>query len=83
MTEQEAQFDHIGSKYDEYASTATLKQAERYMFFRMIGALEGQRVMDLACGFGFYTRLLQQRGAASVLGVDISPEQPTECCGTQ
>jgi ubiquinone/menaquinone biosynthesis C-methylase UbiE len=74
MTEQGAQYDHIGSKYDEYARTATLKRAERYTFFRMVGALEGQRVMDLACGFGFYTRLLKQRGAAQVLGVDLSPE---------
>ena len=30
--------------------------------------------MDLACGFGFYTQLLKQHGAAQVLGVDISPE---------
>ena len=30
--------------------------------------------MDVACGFGFYTRLLKQRGAAQVIGVDISPE---------
>ena len=74
MTEQDAQYDAIGSKYDEYARTATLKWAERYTFFRMVGALEGKRVMDLACGFGFYTRLLKQRGAARVLGVDISPE---------
>jgi len=74
MTEQGAQYDHIGSKYDEYARTATGKRAERYTFFRMVGALEGQRVMDLACGFGFYTRLLKQRGAAQVIGVDISPE---------
>ena len=28
MTEQGAQYDHIGSKYDEYAQTATLKRAE-------------------------------------------------------
>ena len=74
MTEQGAQYDHIGSKYDEYARMATLKWAERYTFFRMVGALEGKRVMDLACGFGFYTRLLKQRGAAQVIGVDISPE---------
>ena len=40
----------------------------------MVGALHGKRVMDLACGFGFYTRLLRQHGAATVLGVDISPE---------
>ena len=74
MTEQGAQYDHIGSKYDEYARTATLKRAESYTFFRMVGALDGKRVMDLACGFGFYTRLLKQHGAAQVLGVDISPE---------
>ena len=40
----------------------------------MVGALDGQRVLDLACGFGFYTHLLKQRGAAQVVGVDISPE---------
>jgi ubiquinone/menaquinone biosynthesis C-methylase UbiE len=74
MAEQEAQYDHIGSKYDEYARTATLKRAERYTFFRMVGALNGKRVLDLACGFGFYTRLLKQHGAAQVLGIDISPE---------
>jgi SAM-dependent methyltransferase len=74
MTEQGAQYDHIGSKYDEYARTATLKRAESYTFFRMVGALDGKRVMDLACGFGFYTRLLKQHGAAQVIGVDISPE---------
>src|SRR5262245_43358976 len=74
MTEHGAQYDHIGSKYDEYARTATLKRAESYTFFRMVGTLAGQHVLDLACGFGFYTRLLKQRGAAQVVGVDISPE---------
>jgi toxoflavin synthase len=74
MTESAAQYDHIGSKYDEYARTATQKQAERYTFLRMVGALDGKRVLDLACGFGFYTRLLKQGGAAQVIGVDISPE---------
>jgi SAM-dependent methyltransferase len=74
MTEQGAQYDHIGSKYDEYARTAMLKRAESYTFFRMVGGLDGQRVLDLACGFGFYTNLLKQRGAAQVIGIDISPE---------
>ena len=40
MTEQGAQYDHIGSKDDEYARTATRKQAERYTFFRMMGTLD-------------------------------------------
>jgi SAM-dependent methyltransferase len=71
---QTAQYDHVGSEYDEDAPTATLKRAERYTFFRMVGELEGKRVLDLACGFGFYTKQLKQRGAAQVVGVYISPE---------
>src|SRR5262249_39853824 len=72
--EQTAQYDHIGSKYDEYAQTATLKRAESYTFFRMVRKLAGQCILDLACGFGFYTRQLKQRGAAQVVGIDLSPE---------
>ena len=71
---QPAQYDHIGSKYDEYAQTAALKRAESYTFFRMVGPLAGKRVLDLACGCGFYTKLLKPRGAAQAIGVDISPE---------
>jgi ubiquinone/menaquinone biosynthesis C-methylase UbiE len=74
MTESGAQYDQIGSKYDAYARTATQKRAESYTVLQMVGPLAGQRVLDLACGFGFYTRLLKQHGAAQVLGVDISPE---------
>src|SRR5262249_58869112 len=74
MTESGAQYDHIGSKYDEYAQTATMKRAESYTVLRMVGPLASQHVLDLACGFGFYTRLLKQHGAAEVIGIDISPE---------
>src|SRR5215831_10778791 len=77
---QTAQYDHIGSKYDEYAQTATLKRAEHYTFFRLVGALAEKRVLDLACGLGFYTRQLKQRGAAQVVGVDISPEMVRLAC---
>ena len=41
MTERDAQDDHVGSQYDAYARTATLKQVERYTFFRMARALDG------------------------------------------
>ena len=74
MTEPAAPYDHICSKWNEYAHTATLKRAERYTFLRMVGPLDGKRVLDLAYGFGFYTLLLKQRGTAQAIGVDISPE---------
>ena len=54
MPEQGAQYDQIGSKYDEYAQTATMKRAESYTVLQMAGPLAGTRVLDLACGFGFY-----------------------------
>jgi hypothetical protein len=53
MTVPAAEYDHIGSKYDEYARTATLKRAERHTFLRIVGPPDGTRVLDLACGFGF------------------------------
>ncbi len=38
------------------------------------GNLTGKRVLDLGCGEGYCARQLKERGAASVLGIDISPE---------
>jgi cyclopropane fatty-acyl-phospholipid synthase-like methyltransferase len=74
MTDQEPQYDHIGAKYEEYAQTATLKRAERHNISRLVGDVTGKRVLDLACGTGYYTRWLKQHGAEKTIGVDISPE---------
>lgn len=40
----------------------------------LLGDVRGLRVLDLACGEGFYTRRIRERGAARALGVDLSPE---------
>jgi transposase-like protein len=48
MAEAAAPNDHIGGTYDEDARTATLKRAEGYTFFRMVGAVDGQRILDMA-----------------------------------
>ncbi|QIG47417.1 class I SAM-dependent methyltransferase [Nordella sp. HKS 07] len=34
--------------------------------------LEGKRVVDLGCGFGWFARFARENGAASVLGLDLS-----------
>ena len=68
------QYDHIGLKYEEYAQTAPLKRAERHNISRLVGNVTGKRILDLACGTGYYTRWLKQHGALGVIGVDISPE---------
>ncbi len=38
----------------------------------MIPDITGQRVVDLGCGFGWFSRWADQNGASSVLGIDIS-----------
>jgi SAM-dependent methyltransferase len=39
---------------------------------KRIGDLRGQRVVDVACGEGHFTRLLRHAGAADVVGFDLS-----------
>lgn len=39
--------------------------------------LEGKHVLDLGCGEGYVARLAAAAGAASVTGVDVSPEMVT------
>ncbi|MEO1059260.1 MAG: class I SAM-dependent methyltransferase [Actinomycetota bacterium] len=36
--------------------------------------LQGRHVVDLGCGFGWYSRWAAEQGAASVLGVDVSEQ---------
>jgi SAM-dependent methyltransferase len=38
----------------------------------LLGDLRGRSVLDLACGEGFYTRLIKEAGADRVVGVDVS-----------
>ncbi|EDQ92374.1 uncharacterized protein MONBRDRAFT_21994 [Monosiga brevicollis MX1] len=48
---------------------------ERHLAQNMLGNLVGCRVLDLACGEGFYTRFLKSNmGVASVIGVDLAPD---------
>ncbi len=39
---------------------------------KMLPDLEGKRVLDLGCGFGWHCRYAIEKGAKSVIGVDIS-----------
>jgi len=38
----------------------------------LVPDLQGKRVLDLGCGFGWFARWARQQGAASVLGLDVS-----------
>ena len=67
--------------YDEGRVAQQYKQAkeqpwrpcvETYSLMKRLGDLTGKKVVDVACGEGYYTRKLRQAGALKVVGFDIS-----------
>ena len=69
-----AEYDAIADAYRESKRLPFREAIERYTLFKVLGSVEGKTLMDMACGDGFYTRLLKRAGAAAVTGVDISAE---------
>lgn len=66
------QYDTIQGPYD-YIRTASIALIERENVLAKVAPFIKQaRVLELACGSGFYTYSFLEWGARSVLGVDIS-----------
>ncbi len=68
-----AQYDEIARRYQRTRSSPLRRWVEMPSLLRLAGEVRGLRVLDLACGDGFYSRQLAAAGAAEVVGVDISP----------
>jgi ubiquinone/menaquinone biosynthesis C-methylase UbiE len=66
------QFDEIAEVFGAQNELAWRRHVEAYSFFHLLGEVRGKSVLDVACGEGLYTRMLKQRGAARVVGADIS-----------
>ena len=45
---------------------------ESFTLMALVGDPTGLAVLDLACGEGYYTRLIRHRGAARITGLDLS-----------
>lgn len=69
---QPAEYDAIAEAYQNSKRLPFREYVERYTLFDMLGDVRGKEVLDVACGEGFYTRLIKQAGTAEVTGVDIS-----------
>jgi SAM-dependent methyltransferase len=65
-------YDAIAKEYQASKIQPWRTHVERYTILRLTGDVQGLKTLDLACGEGFYTRLLRRLGADPVAGVDVS-----------
>ncbi|GGV16575.1 hypothetical protein GCM10010275_67540 [Streptomyces litmocidini] len=65
-------YDEIGEAFEGFKSLPLTRYGEVPGFLGLVGDVRGRSVLDLASGTGFYSREFKRRGAAEVLGVDIS-----------
>ncbi|MFZ5520033.1 MAG: class I SAM-dependent methyltransferase [Pseudomonadota bacterium] len=69
MSEERISFSADGTTYHAfYFGEHVARYALAY------NACRGARVLDIACGEGYGSRLMRDWGAADVLGIDISPD---------
>jgi toxoflavin synthase len=64
----------IAEQYQQAKHHPWRQHIEEFTLCQLLGDVAGKAALDLACGAGFYTRRLKQRGAARVVGVDLSPQ---------
>lgn len=67
-----AQFEYLTSTYSLTSELPHRVHLEVYTLLRLLGDVAGQSVLDAACGHGLYSRILKQRGASRVGGIDLS-----------
>jgi SAM-dependent methyltransferase len=66
-------YDGIAKEYQASKLQPWRTHVEQHTLLRLTGDVRGARTLDLACGEGYYTRLLRRLGADPVVGVDLSP----------
>ena len=65
-------YDPIAEQYKRAKQQPWRAHVEAYTLMKLIGDPAAKVVIDVACGDGFYTRMIRRRGASRVTGVDLS-----------
>ncbi|MEX0715760.1 MAG: methyltransferase domain-containing protein [Planctomycetaceae bacterium] len=65
-------YDGIAEQYQRAKLQPWREFIEAFTLMELVGDPAETSVLDVACGEGFYTRMLRARGARRVTGVDIS-----------
>ena len=65
-------YDPIAEQYKRAKQQPWRAHVEAFTLMELIGDPTGKAVIDIGCGSRFYTRMIRQRGALKVTGVDLS-----------
>lgn len=65
-------YDPIAEQYKRSKQQPWRTYIECFTLMKLIGDPRGLHVLDVGCGEGFYSRLIRERGAARVAGIDQS-----------
>tara|TARA_R110002095_G_scaffold1984_1_gene8834 strand:- start:434 stop:1171 length:738 start_codon:yes stop_codon:yes gene_type:complete len=65
-------YDPIAEQYKRSKQQPWRTFVECYTLLKLAGDPRDMAVLDVACGEGFYTRMIRERGATRVTGVDLS-----------
>lgn len=68
------QYDALATRLADIDKTIQFyrENMEFPSFLRALGPVQGKRVLDVGCGDGLYARMVAQRGAEQVVGMDSS-----------
>ncbi|MDD5364672.1 MAG: class I SAM-dependent methyltransferase [Gallionellaceae bacterium] len=82
MNEEQRYFNKIAEGYQalDTGSTPVRKFSEVPSLLKYAQPLAGAAILELACSDGFFSRLLKNAGAASVLAMDLSPQMIELAC---
>lgn len=82
MDETKAYFDSVAPGYARRSQSRLWKrqrQKEVAAIKRLMGGEKLGDVLELACGSGYYTRLLSDQGCKKLVAVDFSPTMLQQC----
>lgn len=65
-------YNPIAEQYKRSKQQPWRTFVECFTLMELIGDPHGLSVLDVACGEGFYTRMIRERGATRITGIDLS-----------
>ena len=72
--DQVREYEAIADAYADSMRLPFRDAIERHTLLQLLGDVSGAKALDMACGDGYYTRLLKRLGASEATGVDVSAE---------